>query len=55
MADEFIPMCEKVPAEDSVLAECRMLSANKKSLIEVSKHFRIQLLRRFVPFECQRI
>ena len=46
MVDEFIPMCEKVPAEDTVLAECRMLSANKKSLTEVCKHFMIQL----VPF-----
>ena len=53
--DEFIPMCEKVPAEDSVLAECRMLSANKKSLTEVCKHFLIQSLRRFVPLDCQRI
>ena len=53
--DEFIPLCEKVPAEDSVLAECRMLSANKKSLTEVCKHFLIQSLRRFVPLDCQRI
>ena len=53
--DEFIPLCEKVPAEDSVLAECRMLSANKKSLTEVCKHFLIQSVHRFVPFDCQRI
>ena len=53
--DENDLLCEKVPAEDSVLAECRMLSANKKSLTEVCKHFLIQSHRRFVPFECQSI